>query len=234
MMAKGKRNRARNIVTGVVLAIIAVVCIIFISVWLMWEMTPSWWKNNEAYLAAHDADLPQVANDIETRLISELSQADSDGERTVIEVPYDQANAWLRHRFPQWARNQGHTIPPPLSNFMIAHDRGRPVLAFAVTTPEIEQVFSMRFDVNITSRGVARVKLDDFKAGRLDIPAETLIEHLRNKLPAYNIGDLVRLIEGLRFDPVFKHPGHTSRNLRVVGFEANESAIRLTVEAEPR
>jgi hypothetical protein len=233
-MAKAKRHPARKIVTAVVLVLIALVCVLFVSVWAMWEMAPSWWTDNEAYLAEHDAKLAQVAGDIESRLISELSQADAAGERTVIEVPYREANAWLRQRFPQWARNQGHALPPPLSNFMIAHQSGKPVLAFRVSTPEIEQVFSMRFDVTITSRGVARVKLDDFRAGRLDIPAETLVEHLRNKLPAYNIGDLVQLVEGMRFDPVFKHPGHTNRNLRVVGFEATESAIRLTVEAEPR
>jgi hypothetical protein len=233
-MAKRKRHRARHVVTGVVIVLIAVVGVALVSVWWLWRMTPSWWNDNEAYLAAHQTELAQVASDVESRMISDLSRIDSDGVRTVIEVPYKQANAWLRHRFPQWARNQGHSLPPPLSSFMIARDAGKPVLAFAVTTPEIDQVFSMRFDVKISSRGVARVKLDDFKAGRLDIPAETLIEHLRAKLPAYDIGDLARLVEGMRFDAVFSHPGHTGRNLRVVGFDANESALRFTVEAEPR
>lgn len=198
-----------------------------------WNSLPGYWQDNEAHARQNIDRLPELANRFENKMISEASLLDTEGQLVTLTVPYDLANAWLRSKFPKWMANQGYLIPPPFSDFMIATENGMPVIAFRLTTPEIEQVISMRFAVQLQGDN-ARIHLDNCRAGRLSIPAESIIEHLGNKLPGYNIEPLIKLVRGVTFERVTKHPGHTNRDLRLMDIKFIENEMVLTLQAQRR
>ena len=226
-------RRKRRLIQRIVLGTIGVVLLIGLFLFWRWHHTPSYWRANEALMDEQEEHLPQLANEFESRMISNASRLDTEGADATLVVPYDLANAWLRSKFPKWLANQGYTIPPPFSDFMIAADDGRPIVAFKLTTPEIEQVISMRFEVRL-SGDRAHIQLDGCHAGGLRVPVNSIADHLTNKLPAYDIEPLIKLIHGVSIDPVFKHPGHTNRNLRLIGLEMQKDAAVLTLRAERR
>jgi len=228
-------TKAKSITaTRIILAIIALVCLTGAWIFWQWNSTPAYWRNTQHDLFDHASELAAMADKIESQLITEVSGANTEGAVTTIRVSYSLANAWLRVKLPQWARNQGQAIPPPLNNFMIAENGSMPVIAFELKTPEVQQVISMRFSVSLRDDGLAAVKLDNFRAGQLSIPAESVLEYLGKKMPAYNIDPLRIFVQGEPFPTIVRHPGHQGRNLRLVGFAANKDALTLTVRAEPR
>lgn len=223
----------RKLMTRISIGVITACILIGLFFAWRWNSQPAYWQDNEAQAKQHIDQLPDLANRFENKMISETSLLDTEGAVDTLVLPYDLANAWLRTKFPKWMNNQGYTIPPPFNDFMIATENGMPVIAFRLSTPEIEQVISMRFKVQLQGEN-AHLQLDGCRAGRLSIPAESIIEHLSHKLPGYNIDPLIKLVRGLTFDPMTRHPGHTNRDLRLVGIQFMENKMVLTLKAQRR
>lgn len=223
----------RQLVTRIVLGVIAAFILIGLFFVWRWTSTPGYWRDNQTKMQQQVDQLPQLANQFESKMLGDASMLDTEGNVDQLIVPYDLANAWLRTKFPKWMANQGYTIPPPFSDFMIASQDAMPVVAFRLKTPEIDQVISMRFAVDING-DQAHVRLYDSSAGQMGIPLKSVVEHLQNKLPAYNIDPLIKLMRGITFEPVRKHPGHDDRDIRLIGIEPRENELVLTFRAQRR
>lgn len=233
-MIAPRRRRWRAIILSVLLTMIALACLTGGWMYWRWSSRPDYWRQYEAFLAAQGEALGPMADGVENRVLSELSQIgrNSSDTATVI-VTLEEANAWLSRKLPAWAANQGLEVPELLRGAMVAIQGGRPVLAFAVKTPQMNQVFSIVFDIRADAEQ-ARVQAQQIYAGTLPIPAGSIIELLKKTTPPEDIEPLVALFDGLPFDPVFRHPGHEAKKLRLIGFAVKDKELGLTLRAETR
>lgn len=232
-MAKRKK---RITLTRVTLALIALLSVAALWIIWQWNRTPDFWRDNETFVVEQQSQLRSMADGLEGRVISELSRAGRDGELTTITIPFADANAWLRTKLNPWAEHEGFAMPKPLRDYMVASEGGQPVVAFIIDTEEITQVISIRLVAYVRDSGRLFLKVDDFRAGSISLPPDAILDHVKNKLPGYwkDMTLLDELIRGLEVEPVFQHPGHTAKNLRMVGLHMTENTIEVTLEAARR
>lgn len=230
------KRKKRITLTRVTLALIGVLSLAALWIVWQWNRTPTYWRDNEQFVQQEEAKLRDIADSLEGRVISELSRAGRDGQLSTITISFDEANAWLRSKLPQWAKHEGFAMPKPLRDYMVASDQGKPVIAFVLDTEEITQVISIRLDTHVRDSGKLFLKIDDFKAGSISMSPDSILDHVRNKLPGYykDMTLLDELVRGIEVEPVFQHPGHTSKNLRLVGVNMTEQGIAVTLEAARR
>ena len=204
---------------------------------VQWQRVPAYWEAR-AQVVQNPVAADSAASDLERRLVRQVSQIGRDADTATatetITIDFYQANAWLKMKLKAWALHQDITIPAPLKDIIIALEGDQLVVGFALETPEIEQVFSVNFDVRILPSGEAVVEVTGVRAGRLPIPISAVLKHLRKSVPSEAIDPVAKLLAGDPFDPVTAHPGNDGQRLRVVGFDADHRGIAITFAAEAR
>lgn len=228
------RRRRRISVRGVILALAALLCLAAVWVVVQWQRRPAYWQRHDQFMQMPAAEVTALADQLESRMVRQVSQTGRNGDTTTIVIGFDEANAWLMMNLGAWARHQQISIPEPLSDMMVALEGGRPVIGFALATPEVEQVFSIAFDVRMLASGQAAIQIAGVRAGRLPIPISAVLEHLRKSVPPEILDPVEQLVAGDPFDPVTPHPGHAAKQLRLVGFEVTSQGVALTLKAEAR
>ncbi len=121
-----------------------------------------------------------------------------------VHVTMNEINAWMDRRLTAWLRDQGKHLPNQVHNPMLAQQGDQFVLAFRYRNAHVNQVVSLKFDVEFTLQGQAKIKLDEVKGGRLTLPARTLTRHGQNlNIPgARELQRLARAFDGMKLDPV--------------------------------
>lgn len=228
------RKRRRISVGGVVLAIAIVFCLAGLWIVWQWNRKPACWSEHDRLKQMPAETVERMAKQIENRMLSEVSQIGRNGDTTTIVVPFEDVNAWLMVKLDDWAANQEIAIPKPLGDFVVASESDKPVIAFALETEELSQVFSVAFDVRLPAPGKLVVQIDSVHAGRLPIPVQAVLEHLRKSVPQNVLEPLEKLADGEPFEAVVDHPGNTGKNLRVVGFDVDARGVAVALKAEPR
>ena len=229
-----ERKRRRISVGGVVLALAIVFCLAGLWVVWQWNRRPACWREHERLEQMPAETVERMADRIESRMLSEVSQVGRAGNPATIVLPFEDANAWLMMKLDDWAANRQITIPKPLGDFVIASRSDKTVVAFALETEEVSQIFSVAFDVRLPAPGKLVVQIDSVHAGRLPIPVQAVLKHLRKSVPQHVLEPLEKLAEGEPFDAVVNHPGNSGKSLRVIGFDVNATGVAVTLEAEPR
>jgi len=229
-----RSGRRRISVSAVVLAIVTVFCVAGLWLFWQWHRKPVCWQEHDRLAQLSKATITKMADTIESRLLREVSHIGRESNTARIVIPFDQANAWLLLRLEEWARHQDVLIPAPLGDRMVAGDDGQLVIAFAIRTEEIDQVFRAAFDVELLEPGKLTLKVASVHAGRLPIPIGAMVKHLRKSVPKYVLTPIEQLLDGEPVEAVFDHPGHSARSLRVVGFEVESQSVAITLQARPR
>ena len=230
-------KRRRVSLGRVVLVAVILACLAGLWVVWQWRRKPPCWSEHDRLQQMSAETLDRMAEQIERRTLREVSQigrVGGDGDTATVEFPFDQTNAWLMVRMKDWALHQSVSLPKPLGDLVVASDGDKPVVAFELKTEEVDQVFSIGFDVRLPAPGKVTASIDSVHAGRLPIPVGAVLEHLRKSVPRDAIEPMAKLLAGETFDAVFDHPGHEGKRLRVVGFEVKPDAVAVTLEAEPR
>ena len=226
-------RRRRRTLRNVTLVIIALLCVAGSWAVVQWRRVPEYWAAHEQ--VAPDPVLAAVAADeLESRVLREVSQSGREADITTITIRYDQANAWLKMNLRQWAAHQQVTIPSSLRDIVVAQEGGIPVVGVAIKTDEIDQVFSLSLNLRMLESGQARVQVARVRAGRLPVPLVGIFGHLRKSIPAEVLEPVEQFVAGTPFDPVMPHPGHEAKRLRLVRFEVTDDAVVLTFRAEAR
>lgn len=228
------RKRRRISVGGVVLALAIVFCLAGLWIVWQWNRKPACWREHDRLEQMPAEAVERIADRIESQVLSEVSQVGRNGNPATIVLPFEDVNAWLMMKLDDWALNQQITIPKPLGDFVIASRGNKPVVAFALETEEVSQIFSVAFDVRLPAPGKLVVQIDSVHAGRLPIPIQAVLKHMRKSVPQHALEPLEKLARGEPFEAVVDHPGNTGKSLRVVGFNVDARGVAVTLEAEPR
>jgi hypothetical protein len=209
----------------------------------LWQSEPGYWTANRAFVEQRsEAELNDLADGAFNRVMSELSYSrgyqaggteqwptvggDALGVRT-IRLGFHEANAWLAARLDDWLVNQKRNLPAGLSGPMLASDSGRLVVAFRYRNEEVDQVFSVLMSLKFLDDGRATLSIDGVWGGRLPLPAEGVLKHLRGE----EASQVVAVLLGQQaFDPVLPIDG--SRRARIIGLEVDEDGVGLVVQAE--
>ena len=126
------------------------------------KATPDYWQDNRAFIEqTPEPQLDQIARSVENRLPTEWTRpvAAGDGVRT-IRVHYDEVNAWLALRLPEFLKNQNIALPREVGQFMLTQRDGDLVVAFDYE--------SNRFGPNVAS------VFFEFKPPPEDVPPESV------------------------------------------------------------
>lgn len=237
-----KKSLFRRIVKWALLTSTVMVVIIVIAAWiLVYRATsaPEFWDQTQTFWADTDtATLDKMAESAERRVFNRVSNTPNEDANTgpqTVTVTLDEANAWLRQRFPQWVENRGQQMPPELMDPMLAIEEDLLVLAFQIETDERTSLVSLLVDVEFNEDGTGIFRLANVRLGRQDLPLQWLI----NKISAYDnsYADLAAnaqgLTEGLPFEPVFAMPGSQDRLVRVRDMRLLEDENTIELDIEP-
>jgi len=142
-------------------------------------------------------------------------------------------NAWLNQRAPDWLANRGTPMPANVSRPMVAIQGEQMVAAFKYSSPEVEQVVSMFFDVKIDEQGKAQLKLNRIQGGNLPLPVEKLSQRLAGGDDASeSVKKLAAMFEGQAFDPVWDVD--KTRQARLLAFKPTAKGVEVTVRTQPK
>lgn len=162
-----------------------------------------------------------------------LSEVRIDASRT-LRLTEPQLKALVLERFDEWMSQRGYVKPDEVTEPMVGLKGGGFVLAFRLATPHFTQILSAQFDVAIQADGMALMKMDQFQAGRLPIPAHSIGEWIRSKAPGdqrlAKIGDWLGKLEDFEFKPVFELENR--RRARVESFAVHGRTVELTVRVQ--
>ena len=254
---KHKGSRTIPLLTLILLGVMAVICIGAAAGYWLWATEPTHWTENQAFLKQHSKQqLADKAERLEKRMADELSllsvaasqqqralraskQANGHAATTssdaalkpamkTIKVSIDEANAWLNQRLEGWLINQGHSLPDDISEPMISSHDGKLVAAFRYSHPEITQVVSMYFDINVAPDGMAELKLQSVTGGNLPLPMQQIAERMGDSQSAQR---MAQAFEGQRFEPIKSIDNN--KQMRLMDFEAAEDGLQFTVLVEP-
>lgn len=154
----------------------------------------------------------------------------------VISMTTDELNAWLDQGLPSLLVNQEIHLPDELSNLAAWGENGKPVFAFKVATPQVQQVVSIVLNPEFLPTGKARASIAAVRGGKLPLPLKTVTGLVRDKLEAADRKDLVdRLqgaVDGKEFDPTGSVDG--TRTARLVGLKFNDTGLDLTFRIEKK
>lgn len=232
------RRRAR-IWGGLVLGTIAVATVAVLIAIVLWVAAPSYWNDAlRARAEGSPAEHAAIAQRFESHAnaaLTSLPRSREDMTRELV-LPMAEVNAWLGARMRPWLESQGVTLPPEIGPVVLAAEDGRLVLAFRVQTPQIDQVFSVVFDVQIQGEHRGVMKLIAIRGGRLPLPLGLALRELppdvRQNVPPKFMAVIEQAQTGIVFDPAFRID--SMRNIRVLNLEITDQAIRATVRQERR
>ena len=221
----------------VVLIVIGLLCVVALVCAMMWTSEPTYWQANQQYIAATSAlQLQQTAEQLEKQFSSRISNLPpgQNGDEQTITISLAQINAWLARRLEGWLVNQGSSLPPQISNIMLATQGDELVLAFELSSDEIEQVVSVVLEIKPQPGDKVGFHLIAIRAGRLPVPVGFLAEQLQTDTAGNNtLPDLLtRASAGLSAELV--QPIDSLRQVRLLDIQPHADSIDLIVREERR
>ena len=211
----------------------------------MWQSTPDYWRAHQrAYENADPDTLTRMAESAEQRTLSDLSRTrgvalEWQANTRTLELTYEQINAWLSQRLEPWLANQGASMPEAIRAPMLTERDGRLVLAFRAETPELNQVVSIFFDIELTDDGRARLHIRRILGGELPMPVDTILQRVAQQASqgserrhSQAVRTLRRVLDGQSFTPII--PIDRQRRGRLIDLAVEDDRLLLTVRVEKR
>jgi hypothetical protein len=239
--AAPKRRRWRGCLWGV-LVVAVLMALGGAWAWRLWKRVPAAWTRNQAFLAATDnATLLEMADNLEKRLLAELTDPGLDGtaagnvnQPRTIHVSMQEVNAWLAVKLPTWAANRGAVLPPEMSGYMVASEGQDLVVAFQYQSPRVTQVISVVIGLDIQPTGQAELSVRHVRGGELPLPPGTVVNQVKKAIAARSAqnSDINAIIDGRPFDPLVDIDA--ARRLRLLGYRLDADGADVTIRTELR
>ena len=224
--APAKPSRARRRWGCAVLLVLLLILALLIGRLVMQlTATPEYWQTNRDFLdKTPPPQLAQMAREVETRLPSEWTQpiGEGSGERKV-RVQFDEVNAWLALRLPQYLENQDLKLPRQIGQTMLSQRDGELVLAFDYVSPNWGQRIASIFVSLAQPEGKpVQLGISRARAGEQNLPLKYIFNALREvqafrEPPASTVLD--RLSKGEKIElpplPVDDHREAVVRGIEV-------------------
>lgn len=204
--------------------------------------TPDYWQDNRTFLAdTPKAELSEIAQAVESRLPSEWTQpiGRGDGLRT-IRIHFDEVNAWLAVRMPQYLENQNIDLPREVGQVMLTQRDGELVVAFDYESkrlgPRIASVF-FQFrdpagDSDSSPAGTPfQARILRARAGEQNLPVGYLTGLLAERIKPDDqaVQDVFTALGRRRFVDLPALPVDDHRQAQILGIDIQPQAIDVTV-----
>jgi len=207
--------------------------------WWMLGAEPAAWGD-----AAEEVDaLPDsaaVAAELEEAVQRAVTAPMGPGERRVLVVPIEAANAWLEERLPLWLAAQGHALPEQVGAMRFVSREGVVTGMVLLEHEGHRQLVSADATARMNADGTMTAELLGVRLGRVPIPLGLVVDRLEamgggqggRAGVGTTAGAFLRAGEqGLRFDPAGPLP-NDSRVLRVTGIEIEAGRVLVEVTHE--
>ncbi len=244
MMIKTVSNMIREGLSGrfrwlwrVAFACVVVIAIAFgAMLWGWWQVnrTPVWWVPPTDVTSAA---VVETGEDFENRMLTDSSRVRKKNMTWTLVVTEEEINAWLSTRLPRWMENQQPNQSSMLGSFgdiaqvhvRIKDGRIRFGARIGVVAGDVESgyVVSAMIEPQIGVEGGLMLGLGETAAGRLPVPADSIVSMFEQQLRAAG-NDVLKLIVGDEIDPVIQMPNN--QRIRVLELEVNTGEIILTCQ----
>lgn len=154
-------------------------------------------------------------------------------KRVQIDMGLAEVNDWLEFGLPKWLQQNGKQMPPTISEVSLASQDNQPVVMFRYRDKQINQVVSVRFQIQIYGEGEAKLTLHSLKGGELPVPVATLTEIMVSIFPVEMQGQVLpriqAMVNGQEFDPSFPVRGGIERR-RLESYQISPEQLQLQFE----
>lgn len=205
--------------------------------------TPDYWEDNRSFLdETPEAELGEIAQAVESRLPTEWTRpiGQGDGLRT-IRVHYDEVNAWLAVRMPEYLNNQKIELPREIGQFMVTQRDGDLVVAFDYESkrfgPRIASVF-FQFQSQSAEQDLSRAsvplqgRIRRVRAGEQNLPVTYLTRLMaENYRPDDEVVQkAIAALGRYQFVDLPSLPVDEHRQAQIMGIEVLPQAVDVIVQ----
>lgn|GEM_PF-5711328 len=152
-----------------------------------------------------------------------------------LQMTSDELNAMLITSMNDWADERGYEIPPQVSDPMIAFEGDEIVIGFRVNIAGVVQSITAPVRLKFLDNGMMRITVEQYSAGTLPIPADSLGSWLAKKAPhdtnLARAGRWLDKLHGMEIKPVIKL--ESRHRAWVTGFKLKEKGIELSMRIDP-
>jgi hypothetical protein len=247
-----KRPPLLRVLLIVLVGLVLVVGAAVLAGWWSMNATPQLWEQQQEALAATSTpSLERMADRAEQRLVAQWSLpegldhpvepqqlvqlAGEDttrmGDRRTLSLTYEEANAWLATRLPDWLANQSTGLPASISDPVLGYDDGWLVLLFRYD----QNVLSVRLMLDVQPDGMTTLTLGPVRSGRLSLPRGPVTRRIQQAAEGYGDAELSQLVADLmagRTVGPWLIKLDDDAVARIVGFDADEQRVSVTRQVE--
>ena len=222
-------------------------------VYQLWHGRPDFAADYQTFRErTPEPELTAMAATLENGLLpawsAPIGRNAGDGVRT-LEASFEQINAWLAVRLPDYLANQGAPLPDAVKAVMVTERDGKLVVAVDYDGDDFSQLLSVYLDFATpaalgldssdagTPGGESRppgtyLRVDRVLGGRLRLPIQQLVGLVRTQMPIRDAGlaELLDALEDGRPVGPLVLPVDGRRRARLLAADPIEGALRVTVE----
>lgn len=239
------RRRVRRVVIGVALGAVSAASLAAVFGATLARSAPAWWVT----IRREDPATIQTARNVENRVMSRVYQDDENSpavEEWTVEIPADQANAWLNVRLPMWLANQKDKFhwPREMSDLQVNFEDNRVTVGARVHAGSRDQVLTATIEPRLERDGRLFIPARWVSVGRLPIPADWVLDRAHKNAEQYIPANLRALPETETLFKAFCGEQairnntlislHDGRAIRVVSFTASHDTLRIKCRTERR
>lgn len=253
-----KRRRGHH--RALILVIAVLTALLAISVWLA-RRNPRHWRQHQVALGmTRPQDRRQLAETFEKNLRAAISHSNSadqspestggddvdhevnrsghNGDIRQLIIHVDQINAWLETKLPTWLSQNKPSLPLNVHGLMVAIDGGKLIVAFRVSSMELDKIVSIFLDLTIIGdpkQPQLQIDIARVMAGKLPIPVDALVKHLGKHNSSVAIDEFLQLLDvinGNKFDPIASVPGNHGHLIRLLDLDLTSDMLELEVSIE--
>jgi hypothetical protein len=238
----GMRRTRRALVTASILVVFAA-CLGGAWAMVLSRSAPGWWVT----VRREDPEVIRCARVIENRIMSRAQQDRAGGAAPwTVEIPANDANAWLNVRLPLWLANQKDQFhwPREMSDLQVNFADDQITIGARVRAGQRDQVLTATIEPRLADDGRLFIPARWIGLGRLPIPAQWVLDEAHRNAERYIPQNLRTLPEteslfkafsgdqAIRNTPVFRLMD--GRKVRILAFSARNDRLRLTCRTEQR
>jgi uncharacterized protein YpmS len=151
-----------------------------------------------------------------------------------LQLGQEQINALVRAELKNWMDSRGYDMPSEIVDPMIALEGQQLILAFEYRSSQFSQVLSAYFSLTFEKNGMVILELEQFQAGLLPIPVDSLGQWLADKTGgserAEQIGQWLGELNRLEFKPVLEMEHR--RRARIESYRIDGDGVELVVRVQ--
>lgn len=230
------REHRRRIVSGAVVALVALFTLVIgVGSWLA-RQPPSWWEE----IDTESVTVISTSRAVENWAVSTMTRSRTPSEPWAVTLTEEDANAWLAVRLPLWVISERGEWPEGIRSVRIRFTDGLIVVGADIREPgtETPRVVAAAIRIGIDESGQASAAIDWTQINRLKLPGSVGVDRIRAWLEGASEDDevaeqIASLMRGdLRSDSL-GWKLEDGRRVRVHALAVEEGLVHLTCSTVP-